>query len=286
MATKLYIHDTVAPGYTPATIRGAWDATAGAVVRALVGALNGATIASIAIAEASATNNWDVLLLRGISRPLSGDQTISGTLTLILGVKEANIAANDVYHVHAYVTQGDSDTPRGTLLADSIGASEWPTTAAGLTTGALALDAVNALSGDRIVVEIGYQAQNTSTTSYAGTLYYGNPYDASDLTDADTDVTAKAGTFTFSDDLAFTEEGRQVAAVAIELDRQYDPQRRVTEEHVEVDRYYEPIKRQLAQEHVEVDRYYLPIKRQLAMLYIEIDVILPGYQGDVQLIAV
>jgi hypothetical protein len=80
--------------------------------------------------------------------------------------------------------------------------------------------------------------------------------------------------------------GRMVAAVAIELDRQYDPQRRVTEEHVEVDRYYEPIQRQVAHEHVEVDRYYLPIKRQLAMIYIEIDVVISGGAGDVQLIAV
>jgi hypothetical protein len=235
MATKLYIGNSP-PVYTPATIRGAWNQTASSVVKSLGTALSGDAITSVAIAETDATDLWDVLLLRAISQPLAANVTIAGTLTAILGVKEANIAANDNYHIHAYVTTGDTDTPRGTLLADSVVASEWPTTAAGLTSGALALSSVAAQTGDRIVVEIGYQAQNTATTSYAGTLYYGNPAGASDLPNADTAVTTKAGTITISDNLTFAAPKSRVTAVYAELDiTNMAPKSRVTAVYAELD---------------------------------------------------
>lgn len=217
MATKLYLNSAAGPTYTPPTARGAWDQTANSVVRQLNPNLDGGPIATVAIAETNATAGWDVLLARGVSNPLAAGVTIEGTLSVILGVRESNAAADDVYHLHAYVTQGDSDTPRGTLLSDHIGASEWPTTAAGKTTGALALSSVAAQAGDRVVVEIGYRAGNAVATSYTGTLWYGNPEGASDLTDAG-DETTLAGWLSFSTDLTFAPAQSRVTAVDAELD--------------------------------------------------------------------
>ena len=190
--TKLYLTTLTAP-YTPATIRGAWNATASSVTKMLtsVKESNNDAITTVAVAETSTTDAWDVLLYRGVSGPL-GAQTITGNLNVMLGVIESDAEANDNFHIHCYVTQGDSDTPRGDLLTDyteSAGTNEWTATTA--TNNGLALNAATAMSSlaisanDRIVVEIGYVARNTSATSYTGTLNYGTTVSgvaAADLT--------------------------------------------------------------------------------------------------------
>lgn len=206
MATKFYLHDE-APAYSPASFRGAWDDTAGAVTKLLDTVAGGYddVITSVARAEADAADEYDVLLFRGVSGPLAA-QNISGTVNLIVGVQESSTSMNAHFHVHIYVTQGDSDTPRGTLLSDyreAAGVNEWPTFAAGRgLNAAQALSALDVSAGDRIVVEIGYTARNTSTTSYTGTLWYGAPVAAMDLPDSG-DETTLPGTITFSDDITF-----------------------------------------------------------------------------------
>lgn len=87
---------------------------------------------------------------------------------------------------------------RGTLLSDNIGATEWPTSATGRGEGAKTLTPVAVQAGDRVVFEIGYRAQNTSTTSYTGTLHYGGT-GTTDLTSGNTNVTTQPGWVEFSD---------------------------------------------------------------------------------------
>ncbi|MBS4040421.1 MAG: hypothetical protein KGZ81_07460, partial [Flavobacteriales bacterium] len=93
---------------------------------------------------------------------------------------------NAFYHVHAYVMT-PSNTVRGTLLSDNIGATEFPTTSTGRTEGAKTLSAVSMQKGDRIVVEIGYRANNTVTTSYG--VVIDRFATGADLTSGSTDVT-------------------------------------------------------------------------------------------------
>jgi hypothetical protein len=187
--SKLYLTRVAAP-YAPATLRGSWDDFAGAVTCALDSVKGFEQITSVARAETSLTDEWDVLLYRGITGPLAA-QTLSGTITCVLGVTESNANANFHWHWHVYVTQGDSDIPRGTLLVDyreALGVNEWGT----LSTNSRTLSTAQTLSslvistGDRLVIEIGYTARNTVATSYTGTLYYG----ASGVTD----LTTAAGT--------------------------------------------------------------------------------------------
>jgi hypothetical protein len=212
--TKLYLTNVAAP-YTPATLRGTWNDTAGVITKALEpDKTAGGVRTTVARAEANASNPYDVLLYRGVSGPLAA-QTISGNLNCIIGVTESNASADDNWHIHVYVTQGDSDTPRGTLLSDyteSAGTNEWGTNAA---TAGKALNAAQSLSslaisdGDRLIVEIGYRARNAVTTSFIGTLYCGtiSAIDSGVMADLATsgDPTAGAGFLTFSN--AITELG-------------------------------------------------------------------------------
>ena len=175
----------------------------------------GGAITTVARAETNVTNNYDVLLYRGVSGKLA-TQTISGTFDVVLGCLESNAAANMFWHVHVYVTTGDSDTVRATLINDFIGATEWPTTAVGRTLGASSAISASITDGDRLVVEIGYRAANTVTTSYTGTLWYGtqNADDlslAGDLADAG-DETTLAGFINLSADLV-----EESDAIAIRL---------------------------------------------------------------------
>lgn len=188
--------------YTPATIRGAWEKTTGHIVcgmnstKDLLG-LDGPI--SVASAETIGTSDYDVLLLRSVSSPLAANCNFSGTLNVMLAVQESNTDADMAYYVHAFVTQGDTDNLRGTLLANynDLNTNEWGTTALGKALSAAAtLTAVSALAGDRIVIEIGYRARNTTTSSRTGTLYYGG--NGSDLASGGT-ATSGIGYIDFSD---------------------------------------------------------------------------------------
>lgn len=224
MPSKYYLHNAAAP-YTPATIRGAWDQTAGAVTKALDASLKGGGVnTSIGLAETSATNPFNVLLGRWVSGPLAA-QTITGTLNVVLGILESAAAADMNWHLHVYVTQGDSDTPRGTLITDyteSLGVNEWPATATfKALNGAAAISSLAISAGDRVVVEIGYVSREAAATSRTGTLRYGTLNSTlTELADgvaAGTDVTAKAGFLTFSNSLTEDTVSVRLSQAAVEV---------------------------------------------------------------------
>lgn len=174
--TRWYLQNRAAP-YTPATVRGAWDFTTGHVVMTLDPSKPGGGFrTSKQVAETNASTEYDVLLGRWVSGPLAA-QTISGTIDVCLGAMEGDPAGDMHWHLHIYVTQGDSDTPRGTLLNDyreSAGVNEWPTTGAFIAlNAAAALSSLAISAGDRIVIELGYSARNALTDSLSGTIRYG-----------------------------------------------------------------------------------------------------------------
>ena len=239
--TKLYLTTNTAP-YTPATLRGAWDQTGSAVTRAFdTQKYSGGNITTIGIAETNAAANWDVLLGRWVSGPIAA-QTFSGTLDCVIGLLESNAAADLALHIHAYVTQGDSDTVRGTLLADYVEttANEWPTTATGRAfAAAQTIAAVVASAGDRIVIEVGYVALNASATSYTGTINYGTVVaatglPASDLTAGSTSVTTLAGFFQFSVSVDEATNPLRVSQTAVEVLANGSPSLRVSQTAIEV----------------------------------------------------
>ena len=91
--TKLYLTNTTAP-YTPATLRGVWDVTSGAVTKALSPLPNlGGVTTYVSKAETSADTSYDALLYRGVSCPLAA-QTINCNVNTVIGLRESNAAAD------------------------------------------------------------------------------------------------------------------------------------------------------------------------------------------------
>lgn len=106
--------------------------------------------------------------------------TITGTMSVVIGAAESNVAADDFLQVVAYVTDSTGSTVRGRLYSGQVGSSVSST--AGdpneeFATGSyltriltVTVTGVAASVGDRVVVEIGYRACNTVSTSYNATF--------------------------------------------------------------------------------------------------------------------
>lgn len=199
--TRFYMENN-APDVTIATPRGAWDNT-GSVLQRRLSRTKAGALTSRGIAETSTANDFDVLILKFVSEPITSAQTINGTLNWVVGASESATGMNANWHVHAYVTQGDTDNVRGTLVTnytEAAGTNEWPTTAVGdAPTGAVTVTPVAISAGDRVVIEAGYVARNTVNTSFTGTLWYGGT-NATDLA-AGGDETTLPGWWEFSQDL-------------------------------------------------------------------------------------
>lgn len=218
MPTQLYLTNIAAP-YEPATLRGAWDDTAAVVTQALQPVPEG-TLATVSRAETDTTGAWDVLLYRGVSGPLSA-QTLSGTFDVMIGVGESSSLANFAWHVHIYVTQGDSDTPRGTLLSDYVEttANEWPSTAGRLghaLASAQTLSSLGVSAGDRLVVELGYLSLNTDATSRTGRIGYGSARWNPDMTSGADHSLGYCSFVTFSMTIGFEADPGRVSQLLVQ----------------------------------------------------------------------
>ena len=193
--TRYYFTNAAAP-YDPATERGAWDATAGyAGIKLATTKAGAATTASQS--DSVSTANWDMLILKAVTDAFATGGSVSGNINWCLGVNETVASMDAVYHVHIFVTVGDSDTVRGTILTDSIQGTEWTlTTNTGKAISGVAATTVNWQPGDRIVVEMGVRDQGNVVTLAAGTITYGGT-GGTDLTDGSTDVTNRPGWIEF-----------------------------------------------------------------------------------------
>jgi len=222
MATRFYLQNDAA-AYTPATLRGAWDKTSDAVTKRLGERSPSTAATSVSSTETSTDDEYDVLLYRGVTRTLAAATIGTGTVTVMLPVQEPwTPDANLHYHLHIYVTEGDSDVVRCTLLEDyreAAGVNEWDAYFwvgyGRALNAAAALESNDVEDGDRIVVEIGYTARNTDATSYTGQLFYGAPDGKGDLVAGgpSTDV----GYVEFSEDLDGEVAASRVTQVVTEL---------------------------------------------------------------------
>jgi len=182
MATRFYLHNAAAP-YSPATFRGGWDSTASAVTKLLDTAKVPATAKTALDITASGTAPYSYLHYRGVTAPLAAGTIGTGTFNLCIALCEYSATTDAYWRVHIYVTQGDSDTVRGTLLnqyAENT-TNELPNSVrdASSLQSAQALSSVAVSAGDRIVVELGLikRGATSSTTRFT----YGCPANAQDV---------------------------------------------------------------------------------------------------------
>jgi hypothetical protein len=186
MTVRVYISNA-ASSFTPTTVRGDWtDATS-----FVTGRLGVKTNAAATKTRAVVSSTDKTLLYRGVSLPLGTSGTIPATATVswAFGVL-APAGVTMVTHVHIFVTQGTTDTLRGTLLTNTDGATSWTTTATGRGEVGKTLSSLAVTAGDCIVVEIGYKV--SAGTSGNATINYGNT-GSTDLTDGSVNVTTEPG---------------------------------------------------------------------------------------------
>lgn len=141
-----------------------------------------------------------------VSDPLFGDQTISGTCKGYLMVREYATTDNaDQILIKLYVLQPDGSTIRGTCLTlGSYGPTAEFINNVTHRNKAMAngdtITSVNAISGDRIVLEIGYSNSTAGTTPEASAKWGEN---ATDCAENETGTTDAAGWFELSATLTF-----------------------------------------------------------------------------------
>lgn len=216
MATRLYINN-YAPVFIPATLKGAWDSVPSSRAFMMGMSKFGDNNAEFHEGETNIAAPFSTILLRGISSALK-TQTITGHVDVIFAIRESAADADFFWKLHIYVTQGDTDLVRGTLLNNYTenGTNEWPT--GGISGGgpnAIGLQAptnlgsVNAISGDRLVVEIGFVSRNVLTAYREGGIVIGTQTGvlneaAPDLVVGDIgQAYAKAGSINFDQTILF-----------------------------------------------------------------------------------
>lgn len=205
--SKWYFDDLASgqyPPFVPSTARGTWNFvnfnTPGSANSALHPYKSGERIQPWNVSSQTSLGNYRAANQRLISLPLAA-QTISGTLSIKIGGREANAAANYFLSMYLYVTVGDTNVVRGVLLSqyDDV-ITEFTPSGAVVSLSGIALSSLAIQDGDRLVLEVGYINTSVDNISRSGGVYIGTTipsnYDvAPDLT---TDPTIQAGYIQFS----------------------------------------------------------------------------------------
>ena len=192
MVTRLYLSSTVVADVSPPfNLDSTWNEVDNADRRKCDTSKSSSVMTNKAEAKAN-TANVRQLVRQYVSRALDGAQTISGTVKGTIRVLES--AANDnidKVSMKLIVVSNDGQTLRGTLLTigDYGPTNEWATS---LTARRIAdgdtIGTVNALNGDRIVIELGFN-NTTAGTTITGTENFGDN-SVTDLGDNETDTAA------------------------------------------------------------------------------------------------
>lgn len=144
------------------------------------------TNAAISDAETVTTNPFDVVLGQWVSDPFTHAGTVDLSVhSMVIARSESATGADFQTRRIVKVVSGDGLTTRFSSAFTST--TEWSTTLTAFTHSFATLGTVTGAvqAGDRIVVEYGFTATNTVTTSFTGTIRHGGT-DTTDLANGDT----------------------------------------------------------------------------------------------------
>lgn len=185
---RWYLCNTATDLVTTLTYRGTWDQTnnSGRMLSTNKAGDGGTNTSTTYAPSAGYAANWDYTRLRFIGRALGSGGTISGNVDMVVRVKEALSSHDSVYAFHLYVTVGDTDVVRGTLISNYVETltDEWTTANAGQAIAApITVNPVVVTAGDRIVLELGnrFITSGINVAGIANTISYGGT--AADITD-------------------------------------------------------------------------------------------------------
>lgn len=198
MTTRLYLQNaaaSVSPS-PPSTGPGTWTDSTDAVTDRVLGPVKAGSAATATKTETSASSHTN-RALRFISDVVVSSKTITGTVTIVVGARESSTNMNAFLRATVgYLTPANAFVDM--TAAAMVHGTELTTTARGWTLTAT-LTSTTIPVGSRLVVAIGANVTNTSSTSFNFVINYGAT-GATDLTDADTSVTTNPGHVTFSSD--------------------------------------------------------------------------------------
>lgn len=167
---KLYLHDNgegwqpAASWYVPATKRGSWDASSSTITCPMGLEPTGYAPDSASV-DTSTGADQDTLAFRA-SYILRDDTYFSGAVSGVLGIQQAGDYDAHL-HIHAFVTQGKSDSLRGTLIDNHIDTDEASTDPATCGEGfSDTLTDCAAFAGDVLVIEVGCRTQSAGTVNH------------------------------------------------------------------------------------------------------------------------
>jgi hypothetical protein len=177
VTTRFYFTNSAA-SYTPAIVRGAFTSSTLAATNtyALSKTKAGASIATSAVDNVT-TNPNRILLHRHVSGPLAGGSVTAGSApyTHTQARSQSATAATMTVFIHIWFTVGNTDTLRATYVNSFVGSTAFATTLTAFSYNSGTATAVTIQQGDRMVIEMGFNAANTggSGTPYTGTLQIG-----------------------------------------------------------------------------------------------------------------
>lgn len=203
MATRFYLPSSTAAAVSPAFDSG-WERTVDANRIECVTSKTSTAMATKTFEEPSSTGQ-DSLARQYVSKPLSGAQTITGTVKGQIRAAENDAGSDGRSQLKIRVVSNDGSTVRGTLLDyDTAGlANEWATTLTNRRfprTAGSALTSVNALDGDRIVFEIGVRIHAVPLGSDQYSIRFGDT-GSTDLAEDETTTTDNVPWIEFSQTL-------------------------------------------------------------------------------------
>lgn len=170
-STRFYLAATTTPSISPA-FSASWNSTATMIRRQLSTIHGPNTHSTQSVSETSATSPYNVGLRQYVSFPINTASAITGNIKLQMMCKE--VSTNADAHIAIIIRRFDSTgaTDRGTMLALTVGATEFATS---VTNRALtaALSSVSGSVGDVLVIDIGIQFQNSTTTAQTASLEFG-----------------------------------------------------------------------------------------------------------------
>jgi hypothetical protein len=157
VATRIYLPSTGAAPFTPAIADGGWERDSAAFVAHSVVTTKANTALTTLSAVFGATSTSQTRYYCGVSDTLDAAQTISGTVSMVIGKCGETTTSGDAHLAFAIRVVDGSGVHRASLASVMATSTEFPLIASAATRihSAVAISSFAAAAGDRIVIEIG-----------------------------------------------------------------------------------------------------------------------------------
>jgi len=201
MAQRFYFPSTGDAEVTP-SYAAEWEQTTGATRRELVRTKISSSFATISDSEVNASSTYDVLVRQYVSESI-GSHTFGGTWKLQVRYGESSNQVDFYAYTVLRVCSEDGSTIKGTLAAEvDDNEFSFPPDPLQNRSQSGSCAAIEAQNGDRIIVELGFRANNTKTTSYDGQFEAGDN-SGSDLPEDDSSTDQYCPWIEFSQDIPY-----------------------------------------------------------------------------------